>query len=204
MLKVKPIVIATFASLLVHSGLLLVLARGDGLLAYGRSQSSPARAVHSLSVSLLTAAGERSTATLSDDSGPTSNALRSQSQVGQSGPEQFESMTTDYPLGYYRSSQLTKHATPLRSIELDLPQGNPEPDSGVVVLNLWINALGIVVKSEIEHSDFSASYSDAVAAAFSQETYAPGEIEGMPVNSIYRVEIESDMITPSIATVPRQ
>lgn len=102
------------------------------------------------------------------------------------------------PLGYFASSHLTKHVSPLQDIDLELPDAANAAVAGTMVLDLWVDATGVVIRTEIQRSDFAADYSQAVAALFGRSLYSPGEINGVPVNSIFRVEIHSDALVNAV------
>lgn len=196
-LKVKPILIAAIASLMVHGGLLIALNRSDSVLAEVHGQRPSSGSVHALAIRMLPSEPEPSLALPSDAAARAPNPPMPPIPIDHSeGSDQTEPTASDNPFGYYNSSQLWKHARPLQDIDLESLQGNWEPKSGSVVLNLWINANGLVVKTEIEHSDLSPAYADAIAAAFSRQKYSPGQIRGRPVNSIYKVEIDSTEAGP--------
>jgi TonB family protein len=89
---------------------------------------------------------------------------------------------------FLTADQLTVPAEPLGAIILDVPQASQLNAPGTLVLKLWIDQSGKVVRTEIEKSDFSPAYSDAVVQVFSNATYAPAQVGGAPVSSILRIE----------------
>jgi hypothetical protein len=84
--------------------------------------------------------------------------------------------------------QLTSQATPVGIVDLAAPPSTEPLNSGTLVLKLWIDRTGRVIRTDIEKTDFSPAYSDTVAHAFSSTAFSPGQVNGLPVNSIVRIE----------------
>jgi hypothetical protein len=89
---------------------------------------------------------------------------------------------------FYTADQLTSRARPLNRPRLDVPAGQ-DFASGVVVLGIWIDALGNVVAVEVEKSEVPQAVSAMAAATFRNLRYIPGEIDGRKVASLMRVEV---------------
>ncbi len=64
--------------------------------------------------------------------------------------------------------------------------------SGEVVLALWIDDRGAVVKVSIERSDLPADRLAAVTDAFRLLRFAPGELNGRKVGALMRIAVSYD------------
>jgi hypothetical protein len=105
-------------------------------------------------------------------------------------PQSDESATTE-PVAldqYLESDQVMLPAAPLGFIDLIVTDAYAPSAPGAMTLKLWINGTGKVVHTEIEKSDFPSAYSDAIAAVFGSAVFAPAQVQGLPVNSILRIE----------------
>jgi TonB family protein len=95
-------------------------------------------------------------------------------------------------LGYYTTDQLTKRPQPVSAIELDSTETSPIVVSGKIVLRIWINEFGSVADVELEASDLPEVFSRTAIAAFKSLRFAPGELNGLPVGTVMRIEVNYD------------
>lgn len=93
---------------------------------------------------------------------------------------------------YYTAEQLTKRAYPSSAVELDVSELKSLTGSGRVVLKLWINDLGEVTDIEVEKTELPNVISDLAIQTFRATHFVPGEINGQPVDSLMRIEINYD------------
>lgn len=99
---------------------------------------------------------------------------------------------------YYPSDQLTRRPKPLTPPKLDVPlQLSQSFDSGKVILKLWINELGAVTATEVEHSEVPETVSALAKEAFAKLRFAPGEINNRRVGAVMRIEVTYDDLKPS-------
>lgn len=92
--------------------------------------------------------------------------------------------------GYFPVSELDVIPVIRRDInifpaELSNLQGN----AGKVIISLWIDESGHVVKSEMIESELPASYGEIVTRAFLQADFMPGMKNGSAVKSRFKVVI---------------
>jgi hypothetical protein len=93
---------------------------------------------------------------------------------------------------YYPTSLLSVRPQPQTEAELDPPRIRPIVASGRVILVVWVNPLGQTVKVAVESSDLPNNFVTAAAAAFEQLRFSPGELHGLRVGSVMRVEVTYD------------
>ena len=93
---------------------------------------------------------------------------------------------------YYPTSLLSVRPQPQTEAELDPPRIRPIVASGKVILVVWINPLGQTAKVAVESSDLPNNFVTAAAAAFEQLRFSPGELHGLRVGSVMRVEVIYD------------
>ena len=93
---------------------------------------------------------------------------------------------------FLTADQLTSEATPKGMVNLDDIQITEPIKPGTLALKIWIDSAGRAVRTEIERTDFPAAYTEAVARAFSASAYSPGQVEGVRVNSVVRIEFSYD------------
>ena len=89
---------------------------------------------------------------------------------------------------FLTSDQLTSAPEPQGDIDLNIPEAKLLTNPGTLVLKLWIDETGVVVRTELERSELPPAYSDAVVRVFGSAVFAPGQVNGQPVNSILRIE----------------
>jgi len=90
---------------------------------------------------------------------------------------------------YYTTDQLTKHPQPTGEAELDTPEIRPILASGTIVLKLWISELGDVIAVDVEKTDLPEIFSRTAVAAFRNLRFVAGEINGLPVGTMMRIEV---------------
>lgn len=90
---------------------------------------------------------------------------------------------------YYTTDELTKPPRPSSEPKLDVPRAIARAVSGKVILKLWINELGNVDSVEVESSNLPETISGMAAAAFGKLRFVPGEIDGMRVRTLMRIEV---------------
>lgn len=90
---------------------------------------------------------------------------------------------------YYPTTLLTQRPQPLGEMEFDPPRIRPIVASGKIVLVLWINPFGKTSKVAVEASDLPESFVDIAVTAFEQLRFKPGELHGLKVGVIMRVEV---------------
>jgi hypothetical protein len=98
--------------------------------------------------------------------------------------------TTD--ADYLPSRLLTRRPLPQQSIDLFYPELAP---SGLfrAVLTLYIDDQGVVQRvriDEAQDSGLPATLEDAARQTFLRSTFLPGELDGRPVRSQLRIEVE--------------
>ena len=74
-------------------------------------------------------------------------------------------------------------------VALDAPEILFSPASGKLVLDLWINEAGAVVKIAVEETSLPASVTLSIAEAFRKALFKPGEIDGQVVGSQMKIEV---------------
>jgi TonB family protein len=89
---------------------------------------------------------------------------------------------------YYSARYLHRRPTPLRPITPAYPP-TEENTAGHVTLQLMINEQGTVDSYQVMDSTPAGRFDEAVIAAFTHETYAPGLITGYPVKSQLIVDV---------------
>ena len=76
---------------------------------------------------------------------------------------------------------------------IDVPVDPPElrryPEGGQLVLELWIDELGRVVRTEAESGNLPAAFIDSARGSFAKSTFSPGLKDGRPVKSRLKVEV---------------
>jgi hypothetical protein len=92
---------------------------------------------------------------------------------------------------FVHSGRLTRQPYPLDPVNLDIPEARLPTVDGSFVIRLWINAQGQVVAFEAEPTHLPVEYVVAVGETLSAIRFAPGQISGKPVPSIYRMEIST-------------
>jgi TonB family protein len=90
---------------------------------------------------------------------------------------------------YYTTDQLTTRPQPTSQPTLLTPELGPFVPSGKVVLKVWITELGNVASVEVEKSELPEAVAASAAAAFGKLRFVPGQLNGLPVGSMMRIEV---------------
>jgi TonB family protein len=93
---------------------------------------------------------------------------------------------------YYPTNVLTAKPQPLGEVALDPEEIAARVASGRIVLVLWINEGGTVVKVNIKHSDLPDVFSQVAVKAFQTLQFTPGELNGQKVGARMQVEVSYD------------
>jgi|GEM_PF-1003700 hypothetical protein len=103
---------------------------------------------------------------------------------------------------YYPTSLLTVRPQPVGEADLDPPQLRPIVASGKVRLTLWIKPSGEALKVAVESTDLPQYFVDVAVGAFERLRFKPGELHGLRVGVVMRIEVTYDdgrMIKTEIA-----
>ncbi len=90
---------------------------------------------------------------------------------------------------YYTADQLTKRPRPTSEPELDTAETRPIIVAGTIILKLWIDERGDVIAVDVETTDLPALFSKTATDAFRNLRFTPGELNGLPVGTMMRIEI---------------
>jgi TonB family protein len=93
---------------------------------------------------------------------------------------------------YYTTDQLTKRPQPVAAADLDAAELRSIVASGKMVLKLWINESGVVADVTVETTELPEAFSRTAIAAFKDLRFAPGELNGQPVRTVMRIEVNYD------------
>jgi hypothetical protein len=97
---------------------------------------------------------------------------------------------------YLPRKQLTSAPRPLAEVRIDYPPGTPSGEFSAVLL-LYIDDTGQVRRISLRSGQLTPGLEAAAKAAFFAARFAPGEVAGQPVRSIYPVEV--NFVTQPIA-----
>jgi len=176
---------ALLASLLGHALLLnwpLPLSPGGGAGAAGP-------ALPALRVSLELGAEANAIAVRED-------GTRAQPPVPNAGPDRDappgEPGAQDgIPLhGYYPAARLSRMPEGIGIFDIQAPAGGDTGLGGKLTIRVWINAKGGIDNLRVLASGLPADYEQAALAAFENMRFAPGEVNGVPVQSWMDIVIE--------------
>lgn len=92
-------------------------------------------------------------------------------------------------LEYRTASKLTQRPRPLDTIALETQEIRFRKETGSLIVAIRINWRGMVDSVDVEHSDLPPLYAQTARSAFAATRFRPGEVEGIPVNSLMRIEI---------------
>jgi TonB family protein len=95
-------------------------------------------------------------------------------------------------LAYYTTDRLTRRPQPLFPADLEPPELRPIIASGNIIVKLWISDRGEVAEVEVERSEMPPTFVRAAVAAFKRVRFSPGELNGRPVGTVMRVEVNYD------------
>lgn len=179
---------ALLASLLAHVLLLswpLPLSPGGG-------PGAPRPAASTLRVSLDLIA-EANAKPVREDSAPANTAVPPAlgAGPGQEAPPGARGAQDAIALhGYYPAARLSRMPVGIGSFDIQPPAGGDTGIGGKLTLRVWISAQGGIDSLRVLASGLPAAYEQAALAAFGKMRFAPGEIEGVPVQSWVDVVIE--------------
>lgn len=93
---------------------------------------------------------------------------------------------------YYAADQLTKQPQPISIGDLETPETAVIVASGKLIVKLWIDDEGAVADAQVEDNDLPAAFAQAAVAAFKNSRFAPGEIGGVSVGAVIRIEVRCE------------
>lgn len=186
---------ALIASVLAHALLLswpVPLSPGGAAAA-----ASPASAT--LRVSLELAAEATSNPAREDAAAPPSLGAAAQAETPPRAPGAQDAI----PLhGYYPAASLSRMPEGIGVFDIQAPEGGDTGLGGKLTLRIWISAKGEIDSLRVLASDLPAQYERAALAAFEKMRFAPGEIQGVPVQSWVDVVIEYADFRSAAAPAP--
>lgn len=94
-----------------------------------------------------------------------------------------------YSSPFYPAEQLTVRPRVVTEVELESIETRLLSASGDIVLQVFIDERGDVAGVEVEASSLPELFSRTVSNAFRNFKFTPGEVEGLVVRSVIRVEI---------------
>lgn len=112
---------------------------------------------------------------------------------------------TELPLPavtYYRPDQLTRPPHIDLPPELNPPELASAYGSGRIVLQLWINERGHVVDTVVEKTELPELFSHVTTSAFRLARFHPGELNGVSVRAIMRVEVDFERAAETVIVQP--
>jgi hypothetical protein len=92
---------------------------------------------------------------------------------------------------FYKISELDDVPYPVDALPEDLASISSENVAGRLVLQVWLDETGRVVKVEVEDSTLSEALGLAVAKRLAGIAFSPGKRRGVPVNTLFRFEVGS-------------
>jgi TonB family protein len=151
-----------------------------------------------VTVSYSSAGGHHSIASSDTPSMTLSARIISGDTSGALPPKHSGSLTQDKLAKSNPEQRLSRRARPLVTVDLDVPESSLLSQSGRLVLKLWISHLGTVEKVVIDKSSLPEGFAKAVASVFAKARFAPGEVDGRPVDSVLLIEVthEADPVPP--------
>jgi hypothetical protein len=93
---------------------------------------------------------------------------------------------------FYPADQLTVRPVALGKAALEPPEIDQIRAAGTIVLVLRINTRGAVIDANIESSDLPELFSEVAQKAFRNLRFRPGELDGVKVRTLMRVEVRYD------------
>lgn len=93
---------------------------------------------------------------------------------------------------YLTTDQLTKHPQAVAVAELDTAATRSIIVSGALILQLKINDRGQVVDVAVEQNELPEIFAETAVNAFKHSRFSPGERNGLPVNTLMRIEVRYD------------
>jgi hypothetical protein len=109
------------------------------------------------------------------------------------------------PLGmplpyYYAPREVSERAKPIQGIDLQPPELDDFPGTGILILVLYIGKEGSVDYVDIVSSQLDPSIENAVVSQFRHAKFAPAKLDGQPVGS--RMKIEVLVKPPMVQVLP--
>lgn len=104
--------------------------------------------------------------------------------------------TSTILMRYFKGEELTLQPKLRGNIALDNPESTTMPEAGTVQLRLLLNAKGSVDKVIIDNTSLPETFVESVKYSFLTATFEPGEIDGLPVQSQFIVEIRYEASLP--------
>lgn len=93
---------------------------------------------------------------------------------------------------YYPTAVLSVKPRPLGELALDHDRIAGAVASGKIILDLWISEHGDVTNTVIESNDLPEAVLQVVEKAFRKLHFSPGELNGLKVGSVMRIEVTYD------------
>ena len=93
---------------------------------------------------------------------------------------------------FYPTNQLTKRPQPIAAADLEKPETSAIIASGKMILKLWIDQFGEVVHVQVENSELPEVFSRTAVEEFRKLRFVPGELKGLRVGSVMRIELTYD------------
>ena len=90
---------------------------------------------------------------------------------------------------YFTTKELTTKPYPLSEIEFGSTEADAALAVGKLIISLWINELGDVTKTTLEHSELPEVVAKAAIKAFEKTHFKPGELDGQPVATVMKIEV---------------
>lgn len=134
---------------------------------------------------------------LSPDATPKANRLEEQPSepIVNTTPAMQEIFPSDE---YFSSGSLTHLPNPTAPIDLNVDEVSEVPFSGSVELTILIDVDGTVVDVvPTTDAENAADFIERVAARFKEARFTPGEINGRPVRSQFRITVVSEALPSS-------
>lgn len=96
------------------------------------------------------------------------------------------------PPTFYTFDQLTKLPLPASEVDLNTREVSPLVASGKIILKLWIDESGGVIKIDVETTELPEDILITALETFKRTHFVPGERYGLRVPSIIRIEVSYD------------
>lgn len=90
---------------------------------------------------------------------------------------------------YFTTKELTTKPYPLSEIEFGSTEADVTPAVGKLIICIWINELGDVTQTTLEHSELPEVVANAAIKAFEKTHFKPGELDGQPVATVMKIEV---------------
>ena len=101
------------------------------------------------------------------------------------------------PTAYFSAESLSKMPEPLTKFDPQLSKAEDHGLGGAISVRIWINDEGLVDRIIVLSSELPEAFDNAALNAFRQVHFAPGEIDGKPVNTWVDIVVQySDLSRP--------